>query len=88
MVNIENNRTKQTIQTFINIVNNQLHGTSSPEVKETYKRLCNQGYNDEETRKLIASVLEAEATLVLKHREPFDQTRYVARLRHLPRVLA
>ncbi|MBF0099190.1 MAG: hypothetical protein HQM05_17865 [Magnetococcales bacterium] len=72
----------------MNIVNNQLHGASSPEVKKTYHRLCRQGYNDEETRKLIASVLESEAALVLKHHEPFDQTRYVAKLRYLPRVLA
>ncbi len=87
MATIEDSMTKPTIQIFLNLVNNQLHGTSSPET-ETYNRLCNQGYDDEETRTLIASVLESETTLVFKHRKPFDQTRYVARLRHLPRVLA
>ena len=77
---------KQANQAIMKAVDNQLHGPDLPEVKETYDRLFAQGYNDQETRRLIGAALSAETFMILKHKEPFDRARYVATLRNLPRL--
>lgn len=67
------------------IVRNQIKDNNPPETKLTYKRLIDLGYNEFETKQLIGQCVAVELFQVLKHREPFNETRYIKNLKQLPK---
>ncbi|WP_227657384.1 DUF1841 family protein [Candidatus Magnetaquicoccus inordinatus] len=67
-------------------VDMQLRTSQPPEVQETYRRLCAQGYSDQDARQLIATVMANESFMIQVHHDTFDRARYVAMLRNLPRI--
>jgi len=68
------------------VINNQVRDGTPPETKETYDRLLAQGYSQEEVMKYLGSVVSSEIFSVLKHGQTYDQQRYVAALKALPRL--
>lgn len=67
------------------IVRNQIKDNNPPETKLTYKRLIDLGYNEFETKQLIGQCVAVELFKILKHREPFNETRYIKNLKQLPK---
>jgi uncharacterized protein DUF1841 len=68
------------------VVDNQLHDNRPPETRQTLERLLAQGYSRDEARRLIANVVASEIFSVLKKKKPYDEARFVAALRWLPRL--
>ena len=73
-------------RTLLEIVENQLRDGTPPETRTTLDRLMDDGYSREEAVELIACVVSAEIFDVLKNMQVFDEARYVAELRALPRL--
>ena len=71
---------------ILEVVENQLRDGTPPETRQTFQRLVAEGYSEDEARRLIAAVLASEIFGVLKHNRPYDETRYVAALRRLPKM--
>ncbi len=71
-------------QAIFEIINNQIRSNTPPEVKETLKRLEGQGNSHEDAMKLIGCALGNELFEIMKNNQPFDTTRYVTNLQHLP----
>lgn len=67
------------------IVRNQIKANKPPETKLTYQRLIDLGYTEFESKQLIGQCVAVELFRLLKHREPFNQTRYIKNLRQLPK---
>jgi argonaute-like protein implicated in RNA metabolism and viral defense len=76
----------QLTAAIMETVNNQLRDSNPPEAKETYDRLVASGISDKEARRLIAIVLSNEMFEILKNKEPYNQQRYIAFLRKLPKL--
>ena len=74
------------IAAILEVVDNQLRDLNPPEVKETYDRLIRTGVSDEEARRLIAVVLSTEMFQILKEKKVYNQERYIASLRKLPKL--
>jgi len=72
--------------TILEVVDNQLRDGTPPETKQTLERLTAQGYSAEEAKRLIGAVVAAEIFNVLKRKELYNQARFVAALRRLPKV--
>jgi hypothetical protein len=72
--------------TTMEVLDNQLRESNPPETKETYERLLAEGHSVEQARELIASVILAEIYEVLKQKQPFNQERFIAALKMLPRL--
>lgn len=73
------------LQAAINeVVDNQLRDDKPPETRQTLERLIAEGRSREEARRLIRTVVASEIFEVLKHKQPYDQARFVAALRRLP----
>ena len=68
------------------IIENQMRDGTPPETKQTYDRLIAAGHSREETMKLIGCVVSSEIFDVLKARQPYNQERYVAALKALPKL--
>lgn len=68
------------------VVDNQLRDGKPPETKQTYDRLVAEGYAPDEARRLIGTVVASEIFEVLKRKQPYDQARFVAALRRLPKL--
>lgn len=71
---------------IMQVVENQLRDNAPPETRQTFERLCSAGYSAEQARELIAAVVATEIFDVLKYHEPFDQARFVAALKRLPKL--
>ncbi len=67
------------------IIKNQLDANDPPETKITYNRLIRSGYNEFEANQLIGQCVAIEIFDVLKHKKPFDESRYIKNLRQLPK---
>ena len=67
------------------IVDNQLRDNNPPETKATYNRLKKQGFDDLQTRQMIAQCIAVELFEVLKFKKPFDHKRYIKNLNGLPK---
>jgi hypothetical protein len=76
----------QRRRAMLEVVENQLRDGSPPETQETLDRLLAEGHSREQAVELIACVLAAEIFDMLKHRQPYDEARYLAGLRALPRL--
>ena len=66
------------------IINNQLRANKPPETKLTLQRLKGLGYNDLDSKKFIGQCLAVELFHILKHKEPFNESRYITNLKKLP----
>ncbi len=66
------------------IIKNQMVSNTPPETKQTWKRLTDLGYSDQDARMLIGQCLAVELFSVLKLKKPFDNNRYVSNLEKLP----
>ncbi len=71
---------------IFDVVNNQIRDGNPPETRETFDRLVSEGLGEDEARRLISCVVASEIFDILKHRQPYDQERYVKALRKLPEV--
>lgn len=67
------------------IIKNQLRDNNPPETKATYNRLKKQGFDDLQTRQMIAQCIAVELFEVMKFQKPFDNKRYVKNLNGLPK---
>lgn len=59
------------------IIENQLRDNNPPETKATYDRLIKRGFDDLQTRQMIAQCLVVEIFDALKYGKPYNNERYV-----------
>jgi hypothetical protein len=71
---------------LMEVVENQLRDGTPPETSETLARLVAEGYPREKAMELIACIVCSEIFDVLKYNQRYDEARYVAGLRGLPRL--
>jgi hypothetical protein len=71
---------------ILEVVENQLRDGTPPETKQTFERLVAEGYSEQEAKRLIAVVVAIEIFDVLKQNQPYNQARFVAALRRLPKL--
>ena len=67
------------------IIENQIKNNDPPETKMTFKRLIKEGYNESDTKKLIAQCVAVELFDVLKNGKTFDEKRFIRNLKQLPK---
>ena len=78
---LENPRLRTAI---LEIVENQIRDNEPPETKETFQRLVEEGYAEEEAKKLLGCVVSTEVFGVLQEGREFDREQYVNALHRLP----
>ena len=66
-----------------NIVENQIRDGTPPETKRTLKRLMRSGYTRHEAVHRIGEIVVGEMYHILKDKRPFDEERYVRKLKEL-----
>ena len=71
---------------IIKVVENQLRSNDPPQTRQTFGRLIEAGYSEEEAKRLIGCVVSAEIFDVLKKNEPFNLDRFVKALNKLPEM--
>ncbi len=71
--------------TMFEVVNNQMAAGDPPETKETFKRLLDEGFLEEDAKKLIGQAICTEIYRIGKYKEVFNKQRYLRNLRNLPR---
>ena len=71
---------------ILEVVENQLRDGTPPETRATLERLMADGCSREEAVKYVGCVVSTEIFDVLKNREPFNESRFVAALEALPRL--
>ena len=71
---------------LLEVVHNQLRDGTPAETSATLARLVGQGHTRERAVELIACVVASEVFDVLRNGQPYDEARYVAALRALPRM--
>lgn len=67
------------------VIKNQLDANDPPETKITFNRLIGLGYSKFETNQLIGQSIAVEIFEVLKHKKPFNKSRYIRNLNQLPK---
>ncbi|OGA68792.1 MAG: hypothetical protein A3F77_05180 [Betaproteobacteria bacterium RIFCSPLOWO2_12_FULL_67_28] len=68
------------------VIENQLRNNDPPETRKTLERLVGGGRARQEAIRLIACVLATELFTVMKSESPYDNARYIANLRRLPKL--
>ena len=71
---------------LLEVVENQLREGTPPETRSTLERLLGEGFSREQALELIACVVSSEIFDVLKSGQPYQEARYLAGLRALPRL--
>jgi len=71
---------------IMEVVENQLRNNDPPQTQQTFRRLIEAGYSEEEAKRLIGCVVSAEIFDVLKKNEPFNLERFVKALNKLPEM--
>lgn len=71
---------------ILEVVENQLRDGTPPETKQTFERLVAGGHSVEDAKRLIGVVVAHEIFNVLKRGEAYNQARFVAALRRLPKA--
>ncbi len=71
---------------LMEVVENQLRDGTPRETSETLARLVAEGYPRDEAMDLIACLASSEIFDVLRRNQLYDEDRYVAGLRRLPRL--
>lgn len=75
---------KMMEKVLLDTVRNQMKSNDPPETRQTYDRLINEGWSDEDTRTLIAECVSVEIFQVMAEKQPFNRERFVANLNNLP----
>ena len=68
------------------VVENQLRNNDPPQTQQTFRRLIEAGYSEEEAKRVIGCVVSAEIFDVLKKNEPLNLERFVKALNKLPEM--
>src|SRR5262249_54360920 len=71
---------------LLEIVHNQLRDGDPPETRATLERLIGEGFTRERALELIACAVTSEVVDVYNSGQPYDEARYLAALRALPRL--
>lgn len=71
---------------IMEVIHNQVRDNDPPETGLTVKRLRQQGFSEEETLKLVGFVVASEVFGVLKENRPYEEERYIAALKRLPKL--
>lgn len=71
---------------IMEIVETQMLERNPPETKQTYDRLCAEGFSEAEAKRLLGCVVTSEIFEVLKQGEPYDPVRYTKALAQLPKL--
>ena len=71
-------------QEIFQIIENQIRDNNPPQTKQTYQRLLKMGYSEMDAKKYIGQCVAIELFNIMKHKQPFDQKRYVENLNKLP----
>ena len=71
---------------ILEVVENQLRDGAPPETRATLARLIADGCSRENAIEHIACVVTTEIFDVMKSRQPFNESRFVAALQALPRL--
>jgi len=66
------------------IIKNQIQLNNPPETKLNFDRLKGMGFSDLDTKKLIGQCIAVELFRVFKHKESFNEKRYVSNMNKLP----
>ena len=69
---------------FLEVVEKQLRDNDHPETRQTLERLLKEGFNEQDAKLLIASVIAAESYAVLKTKTVFNRDRFTRNLDRLP----
>lgn len=69
---------------YLEVVENQLRDNDPPETRETYERLCTEGFTEKNAKILIASVIAFETYQMMSTNSPFNRDRFVRHLNMLP----
>jgi uncharacterized protein YecA (UPF0149 family) len=72
---------------LLEVVDNQLTMNEPVCTRQTFNRLVAEGFEENETKEMIASVLTEEMFYVMKNEEVFDEERYAEKLSRLPGYL-
>jgi hypothetical protein len=83
MKNIENQQLRKAI---LEVINNQIRDNDPPETKQTFVRLQEEGFSEEEALKLIGYVVASEVFTVLKESRSYDKEKYISALNALPKL--
>jgi hypothetical protein len=70
---------------ILEVIDNQINANDPAETATTLKRLLDEGYSEVKAKQYIGQALAVELFYVLKHKVPFNETRYINNLRNLPR---
>lgn len=81
MIDTDNEKLKQAI---LEVINTQIRDNDPPETKQTYERLRQEGFSEEETLKLIGAVVVSEVFTVLQENRKYDKDKYISALKALP----
>lgn len=73
-------------QQFLDTVENQLRENDPPETAQTLSRLKEEGYSEQEAKKLISACVAAEMFTVMESNKPYNEQRYIAWLHQLPEL--
>lgn len=71
---------------FLDSVLRQIDSGDPPEARLTYDRLIDAGHSNNETLQLMAAALKIETGKTIAQAKPFDDARYTAMLKKLPRI--
>jgi len=73
-------------QAITEIVQKQIDDNNSPETRKTLSRLLNEGFSEEEAKKLIGSAVVIEIYEILKNEKEFNLGRFIRNLDNLPNI--
>jgi Holliday junction resolvasome RuvABC DNA-binding subunit len=79
-INLANQNLKRTI---LEVVNNQLRENNPPITKNTFERLKQLGYTEQQAKEKISAMLIEEIYDVMKNREVYNEERYSNKLSKL-----
>ncbi len=69
---------------FLQTVDHQLDKNNPPQTRETFERLKNEGYSEQDAKLVIAQCVASEMVKVLSTQKPFNAERFVKCLEKLP----
>jgi hypothetical protein len=73
-------------EVIVEAVEKQLRDNNPPETRQTLERLMKDGETRENAMRYIASSMAIEIFDILKNNAPYNEARYVANLKALPRL--
>ena len=77
--------TTKRLQGAINeVIKSQVLEENPPETRETLLRLLKEGFSEQQTLQLIGHVVAAEVFGVMQKGQPYDEKRYIQKLKQLP----